>query len=217
MDQQRTLAVLRERELLARELHDGIGQMLAASHLQVTTAKELLTRGDTDSVGSCLNSLAETTQKAKESIREYLRGVKSRLSTGPGLLAALRQYINQYSHSYGIRIELVAPPELEEKRFGATIEAQLQPIIQEALTNVRRHSESASARVIFAPGNSQIRVTVEDDGKGFDPDKISENPGFGLRSMRGRAQAAGASLEVISAPGKGTRVVILVPWQKEET
>jgi PAS domain S-box-containing protein len=217
LDQQRTLAVLRERELLARELHDGIGQMLAAAHLQVTTAKELLTRGDTDSVGSCLSNLAETTQKAKESIREYLLGVKSRLSTGPGLLPALRQYINHYSHSYGIRIELIAPPELEGKRIGDSIEAQLQPIIQEALANVRRHSDSASARVIFSPGNSHIRVTVEDDGKGFDPDKIRQNPGFGLRSMRGRAEAAGASLEVISAPGKGTRVVILVPWRKEET
>ena len=78
-------------------------------------------------------------------------------------------------------------------------------------------SESDSARVIFAPSSSHIRVTVEDDGKGFDPDKISENPGFGLRSMRGRAEAVGASLEVISASGKGTRVIILVPWRKEET
>ena len=126
----------------------------------------------------------------------------------------LRQYLNHYSHNYGIHTGLVAPPELEEKRIDSTVEAQLQPIIQEALTNVRRHSGASSARVIFALCGSEIRITVEDDGRGFDPEVISENQGFGLRSMRGRAEAVGARLEVKSAPGKGTQVVIQVPWGK---
>jgi PAS domain S-box-containing protein len=213
LDQQWTLAVLRERELLARELHDGIGQMLAAAHLQVKSADELLARGDTVSVGSCLHRLAEVTQETKESVREYLLGVKTRSSAQQGFLTVLHQYLNQYSHNYGIHTELVAPPELEGKRIDSTVEVQLQPIIQEALTNVRKHAGVCSARVIFAVCNGQIQITIEDDGRGFDPEEIKKNQGFGLRSMRGRADMVGAHLEVNSTreglgdhsvPGKGS-------------
>ena len=214
-DHQRTVAMLQERELLGRELHDGIGQMLAAAHLQVKSASELLARGETALVESCLLRLAEVTQEAKESVREYLLGVKSRFSSEQSLVSALRQHIKHYSQSYGIHIELVASPALEEKRIDAVVEAQLQPIIQEALTNVRKHAGAKSARIIFSSYDSQVRVTIEDDGRGFDPGEISEKQGFGLRSMRGRAEAVGGRLEVNSAPGKGTRVIVQVPWQKE--
>jgi len=217
LDQQRTLAMLEERELLARDLHDGIGQMLAAAHLQVKSATDLLARGDTALAESCLRRLAEVTQETKESVREYLLGVKARPSPEQSLLTTLRQYLNHYNHDYGIHTELVAPPELEEKRFDSTVEAQLQPVIQEALTNVRRHSGACSARVIFALCDNRIRVTVEDGGRGFDPEEIAEKQGFGLRSMRGRVEAVGGCLEVNSTPGKGTQVIIQVPWRKEET
>jgi signal transduction histidine kinase len=105
---------------------------------------------------------------------------------------------------------------LEGKPIDSTIEAQLEPIIQEGLTNVRRHSQASSAWVIFFIQDSEIRITIEDDGAGFDPEVISEKQGFGLRSMRGRAEAIGACLEVNSTPGKGTRVVVRVPWHKGE-
>lgn len=215
LDHQRTLATLKEREQLARELHDGIGQMLAAAHLHIKSASALLARGDTVSVDSCLHRLAEVTQETKESVREYLLGIKTRSSADQSLLTVLHQYLNQYSQNYGIHTELIAPPELEGKRIDSTVEVQLQPIIQEALTNVRRHAGACSARVIFAVCNGQIQITIEDDGRGFDPGEIGENQGFGLRSMQGRADMVGARLEVNSTPGKGTQVVIQVPWQKE--
>lgn len=217
LDHQRTLAMLRERELLGRELHDNIGQMLAAAHLHVESASELLARGDTVLLESCLHRLAEVTQETIASVREYLLGIKTRSSAEQGLLTALHQYLNQYSHNYGIHTELVAPPELEGKPIDSTVEVQLQPIIQEALTNVRRHAGACTARVIFARCDGQMQITVEDDGRGFDPEEISENQGFGLRSMRGRADMVGASLKVNSTPGKGTQVIIKVPWQKEGT
>jgi len=215
LDQQRTLAMLKERELLARELHDGVGQMFAAANLQVAAAKELLARGDIALVESCLNRLAATTQEAKESIREYLLGVKSHSAADQDLLAVIRRYLSEYSHCCGIHTDLVVPPDFEGKRIDSAAGAQLQPIIQEALTNVRKHSGASSARVIFAPSDSQVRVTIEDDGRGFEPEELSGNQGFGLRSMRGRAEAVGARLELNSTPGKGTRVIVWVPWQKE--
>jgi len=211
-EQQQKLAMLKERELLARDLHDGIGQMLAAANLQAQLAIDLLGKGDTALAGSCLRSLAEVTQGAKESVREYLSGVKAGSSPEQSLLTGLRRYLKEYNHDYGIHTELVVPPELEQKRLGSTIEAQLQPVIQEALTNVRRHSGAVSARVIFALCDDEVRVTIEDNGLGFEPEKIRE--GFGLRSMRGRAESVGGVIEVNSTPGKGTRVIVRMPRRK---
>jgi PAS domain S-box-containing protein len=215
LDQQRTLAMLKEREMLAQELHDGIGQTLAAAYLEVKSATVLLARGETGLAESCLHHLAEVTRKANESVREYLRGVRIRSSPDQALLAGLRRYLAQYSYNYGIHTKLVASPELEEKWIDSTVEAQLQSIIQEALTNVRKHSGASSARVSFVLTGGEIRVTVEDDGRGFDPEAVDGTRGFGLRSMRGRAEGVGARIEIDSSPGKGTRVVVQAPRQVE--
>jgi signal transduction histidine kinase len=214
LEQQRAVATLQERERLARELHDGIGQTLAAAQFHVKAALDLFARGDAASVESFLHRIGEGIQEAKESIREYLNGVKAHVSQEGSLLSTLRRYLNHYSHEYGIHTELIAPTQFEQKRLSSAIETQLQPIIQEALVNVRRHSGAGSARIILAFSVCELRVTVEDDGKGFDPYKISEHSGFGFLSMQGRAEAAGASLEIDSAPGKGTRVIVRVPWRK---
>lgn len=215
MDYQQTLAMLGEREMLGRELHDGIGQLLAAAHLQVKTALALLAGGEVAPAQSCLNQIVDLTQTAKESVRDYLLGVKTVSATELSFLSKLRQYLNLYSKDYGIHTELVVPPELEELHLDSTIEAQLQPVIQEALVNARKHSGCSSVRLIFRPLDGQIRISVEDDGQGFDDRKMNENMGFGFRSMRGRAEAIGANFEVKSSSGRGTQVIIHVPRRKE--
>jgi PAS domain S-box-containing protein len=216
LDYQRTLAMLREREILGRELHDGIGQMLAAAHLQGKAGLALLARGEIVPAQSCLNQIVDLTQKAKESVRDYLLGVKTVSSNDLGFLSKLRQYLTIYSNNYGIHTELIIPPELEELRLDSAIEAQLQPIIQEALVNVRRHSESLSVRLAFSLSDGQLRILVEDEGKGFDANEIGDNLGFGFRSMRGRAEAIGANFEIKSSSGSGTQIIIHVPWRKED-
>lgn len=215
VDQQRTLAMLREREILARDLHDGIGQMLAAAHFQVTSATDVLPRGDKGLAESYLKRVADTIQMAKESVRDYLRGVKAYSFSEKCLCTTLRDYFKQYTHDCGIRIEFVVPPELEDRRITTSVEAELYLVIQEALTNVRKHSGALSARVMVALVEGEIRVTVEDDGKGFNPEEISEKRGFGLRAMAGRAKAVGGRLQLKSTPGKGTQFIIQVPLPKE--
>jgi PAS domain S-box-containing protein len=216
LDQQRTMAVLNERELLARDLHDGLGQALAAAQLQVASARELLSKGDSASAEACLRRVSEATQEAKESIRQYLLGVKARSSQRQGLIPVLRQYLAQYRETYGIHTELVVPTELEKQQIDAVVELQLQPIIQEALTNARKHGQARSARVVFSQRDGQLHVTIEDDGCGLDLNAVVEHKGFGLRSMRGRAEAIGGVLEVNSKPGKGTRVSVQIPYRREE-
>ena len=215
LDHQRTDAMLKERELLARELHDGIGQILAAAQLQICSASELLARGETAQVALYLQRLSGIVQEAKESVRTYLSGVKILSPAENSYLDVLRKYLAHFSRNHEVRTELVIASDVQDRHVDAAVAAQLQPIIQEALTNVRRHGKASLARVLLAAGDNLLRVTIEDDGQGFDAEAIGEHHAFGLRSMRGRAESAGGRFAVSSTPGKGTRVSVLVPWQKE--
>jgi PAS domain S-box-containing protein len=228
LEQERALATLRERERLARELHDGVTQLLAAAHLQANTAQLLLARGQAAQVQTCLDDLAATTLQAEADLREYLLGVKTTTNGARSLYATLCEYLVQFTRLYGIPVELIAPPELAEEGLPPVVEVQLVRIIQEALTNVRKHActrpagarnllpgdapASCHAWVTFALAGAQARVVIADDGCGFDPvARVLASSGYGLRSMEDRAQAIGGSLYVSSSSGKGTQVTVLVP------
>ena len=214
-DHQRKLAALEEREWLARELHDGVGQVLAAAHLQAKSASELLVRGQVDGAKVSLERLAEAIREGKAHVGDYLFGVKS-WSSNSQFFTGLRRYVMNYSQNAGIRTDLIIPAEIEEGCLGEATETQLQRIIQEALTNVRKHASARSARVVVALDDGQVEVTIEDDGNGFDRADLDGREGFGLLAMRGRAEALGARFEVESSPGNGTRVSVRMPWRKGE-
>ncbi len=214
-EHQRKLAGLEEREWLARELHDGVGQVLAAVHLQVKIAGELLARGETGGAKTSIDQLADVIREGKAYVGDYLFGVKT-WSSKDQFFTCLRQYLVNYSQNGGVRTELVIPSEIEGNPPGEAIETQLQRIIQEALTNIRKHANARSARITFALDEGEVRITIEDDGQGFDPTQLSNDHNFGLRSMRGRAEAVGGRVEVNSKPGSGTRVSIRVPWRKSQ-
>jgi PAS domain S-box-containing protein len=213
-DHQQTLAHLEEREWLARELHDGVGQTLAAAHLQVKTASELLARGQVDGTKISLEQLVEVIREGKAHVGDYLCGVKSWSSSGQFFMG-LRQYVISFSRNAGLRTELVIAPEIEKEKLGEAVETQLQRIIQEALTNIRKHAGARSARVTFAFDAGRVDIMIEDDGRGFVPD-LGDDHGFGLRAMAGRAEAVGARLEIQSTLGKGTQLRVCVPWGKEK-
>jgi signal transduction histidine kinase len=213
-DHQRKLASLEEREWLARELHDGVGQALAAAHLQVKTASELLTRGEVAGAKTFLDKLAAVIREGKAHVGDYLLGVKT-WSSSDQFFTGLRQYVMNYSQDGGVRTDLVIPPEIERNPPGEAIETQLHRIIQEAMTNIRKHAHARSARVIFSLDGEEVKIMIEDNGRGFDAAALGDNHGFGLRSMKGRAEAVGAHLEVKSTPGNGTQVIVRVPCRKE--
>jgi signal transduction histidine kinase len=96
------------------------------------------------------------------------------------------------------------------------METQLQRIIQEALTNIRKHAGARSARVVFSLDGGEVKIMIEDDGQGFDAADLGDKQGFGLQAMAGRAEAVGARFEVKSSPGNGTKISVRVPWRKGE-
>ena len=211
LEQQRALATLEERERIARELHDGLGQVLGYVKLQAQAARELLSR-DPSTAEAYLDQLVAVAQDAHADVREYILGAGSGSPAGSGFLASLERYLGRYRQHYGIAADLRVQPGLDDEAFAPTVAVQLLRIVQEALNNVRKHARASQVRVELAVEGGAARVLVADDGVGFDPARAPvEGRSFGLRFMRERAEQVGGSVEVDSAPGKGTRVVVRVP------
>ena len=157
VQQQRSLAVLQERERLARELHDSLGQVLAATHVQAATASLLLGQGQVDQADQCMRRLADTTLEAEADVRDYLLGAKTIMSPDRPFFAALREYLVHFGEQHDLPIQLTVPPELEAQGLPQAAEVQLQRIIQEALSNVRKHSGAAGGQVIFTVDGGSSR------------------------------------------------------------
>ncbi len=218
LEQQRALAALQERERVARELHDGLGQVLGYVKMQAQAARERLAQGQTEIADDDLMRLVTVAQDAHADVREYILGARSGDSAEAALLPALRQYLQRFGETYKIRTELDLPPELTDDAFNPSVEAQLLRIIQEALTNARKHAHAQRVQVRIHLEDSRAQVIVQDDGAGFDPGLLATAEGqkFGLRFMRERAEEVGGGVEIQSAPGAGTRVIIDVPRRTKE-
>jgi signal transduction histidine kinase len=210
--QQKQLAMLNEREWLARELHDSLGQVFAFVNSQGQTIRRLLASGDVATADEYVARLVEVAREADVDIRESILGLRVSLS-GQELFPALAQYLERYEKNYGIHTILDWPETLGRRAFEPQVEVQLLRILQEALTNARKHADAHSVRVAFTVSNECAQVAIQDDGKGFDPQELSEGVEnrVGLRVMRERAVEAGGSLVVQSKPGEGTLIIVTVP------
>jgi len=219
LEQQKVQVVLEERAVLARELHDSIGQNLAVAQLQAETANELIDRGEIAAAQDTLSRLVEVTQSSQVDIRQYLLGADTLLNPGQAGFVALHQYIKQFSRDFGIPTELIIASRIEEQGLDSRARVQLIRIVQEGLANVRKHAHASSAQVVFNLNAGRIQVRVEDDGIGFDVARFFKVEGrrFGLRSMRDRAESIGGTFQILSAPGRGTRVIVEVPCENAST
>jgi PAS domain S-box-containing protein len=217
VEQQRALAMLHEREQLARELHDGIGQVLGYVKMQAQAARDRLAQDQVPAADADLAQLVAVAQDAHADVREYILGARAPAAVEPGLPAALEHCLERFSRQYGLRTVLASPPEWGDGLLEPTAEAQLLRIVQEALTNARKHARAGCVRVSVELDGDHVAVTVEDDGVGFDPALLATGEGqkYGLGFMRERAHEVGGCIEFHSAPGEGTQVVVRVPHRKE--
>lgn len=217
LEQQQVVATLQERERLARELHDSLGQTLAAVHIQSVTARMFLAQGENASTDGCLEQLAEMSLMAEVDVREYLLGARSGFQSDHSFFVILREYAARFSDQYGLLVEISVPAQLEARGLGAAVEVQLLRIIQEALSNVRKHARAKNVQVMFTEVDSRAEIAIMDDGQGFDVAAVMrETERFGLQSMRERVESLGGSFEIHSQPGLGTQVIIHAPIQNGE-
>ncbi|MBI3013954.1 MAG: HAMP domain-containing protein [Candidatus Tectomicrobia bacterium] len=207
----RNLAAVEERERIAREMHDGLAQALGLIYLRIDRLQELGT-GAAPRLEHELEGVKKIAENAYDEVRQSIFGLRTQVSRGRKLLPVLTEYLHEFSTQTNINVSLVADDD-RAVQFSPAVEVQLIRIIQEALTNVRKHAMATRAVVNFCRNGDRARVTVEDNGRGFKMSEVSSNGGnhFGLHTMRERAQSIGGSLEVKSSHERGTMITVEFP------
>lgn len=211
LEQQRALAMLHEREQLARELHDSLGQTLGYAGLQVEAASKLVQDGQAAKAVDQLNKLAGVLHDAHADVRNYILDLHSVPAPQQPFFVALRGYLKGYINNYGVQAQLSVDERLGEEPFLPDDRMQVYRILQEALSNARKHGRAHCVHVAFALVDGFVRMTIQDNGAGFNPAQSASEDHFGLGFMRSRAEQLGGRLEVESAIGEGTRIVLDVP------
>lgn len=195
-----------ERKMVARDLHDDIGQILTAIKMDMTWAVRHLPRAD-DEVHDRLKGSIELINEGVRSVRKICSGLRPGILDDLGLAAAIEWQSNEFAARTGIASQVSVPS--GELRLDGDRATVFFRIFQECLTNVARHAEARSVRTSLLEENGNLQLVVQDDGKGF---RESEAAGsLGVLGMKERAQACGGSVQVSSSPGKGTTVTVRVP------
>lgn len=206
------LAVLEERERIAREMHDGLAQVLGYVNTKTQAVKRLLSVAQLAQAEAELAQLEDAAREVYADVREAILGLRTTTSSSKGLVPTVKEYLEWFSSQNSIPVEAAIERQLDIT-LEATTEIQLIRIIQEALSNVRKHAKAQRASVQLSTSNGHVSLTIQDDGQGFDPERIARGmwPRFGLQTMRERAESVGGTFEVTSTPGKGTTVRVMVP------
>jgi signal transduction histidine kinase len=190
-----------ERRRLRRDLHDGLGPVLAAVALQADTARDL-TDSDPEETKLILNSIMNQAQTAVTDVRQLVYGLRPPALDEMGLVGALRQSLQAYQHQLTIQIESANLPPLP-----AAVEVAAYRIVQEAVNNVAKHARASRCKITIRLA-AGLTLIVEDDGVGLAETAVS---GIGLISMKERAAELGGSCVVEQAKGGGSRVTAVLP------
>ena len=207
---ERELAVYEERSLLARELHDSIAQSLAFLNIQAQMLDDSVRRGARAEVDEVLGRIREGVQESYDDVRELLTHFRVRVTTDEDIGLALRKMVARFGAQTRLRTEV------SDTGTGLAVDPdsqlQVMHILQEALSNVRKHAGATRVSLALHRGPA-YRFVVGDDGRGFDPAAAPATPEahVGIRIMQERAQRIGGDLRVESRPGHGTTVSLTLP------
>jgi len=207
----RVLAIEEERLRLAREMHDGVAQILASVNARAQAVREHLRASRSEEATAVLDRLAADARAMHAEVREGILALRATASEGDGIAETLRSYLDDWEDQSGLTVE--ADIDLSVRLIPER-EVQVLRIAQEALANIRKHAEATSVRIRLSREGGRAALEVADDGKGFDPLRPSTydgRPHFGLLTMRERAQAVDGQLEIEAQPGRGTIIRLSVP------
>jgi PAS domain S-box-containing protein len=248
VEHQHALTMFRERERLARELHDDLGQTFGYINIQLQAALDVLRSNDASQATTMIEQTIHASQDVLGDIHEFILSVQSSstvqkdtpASAGQRMfLDVLSDYLQRFTLLFGIQTTLLLSPDQHIMSFAPVIEAHLLRIIQESLTNARKHANATHIEIhvdveSIPPGavpyvdssvNSErtdadwLIVTIEDDGQGFllpasNSALLPGKQGYGLSSMRGRAEECGGTLTIDSFPSKGTKIIVQIPLRR---
>ncbi|MDR7544948.1 MAG: GAF domain-containing sensor histidine kinase [Armatimonadota bacterium] len=205
-----SLAILEERDRLGREMHDSLGQSLGLLNLKVKLVEDLIAGGRTREAGDELAQMRQTIREAYDEVRYAILGLRTsdaREDLEVGLRVQVTRFREQARLPVAFEVYGPIPP------VPALAAVQISRIVQEALTNVRKHAQASSVGVVLSAADGRLQVRVADNGVGFDVQAVQAAAGarFGLETMRERAESIGGALQVVSAPGQGTTVTLTLP------
>ncbi|MCA9330972.1 GAF domain-containing protein, partial [Candidatus Saccharibacteria bacterium] len=205
-----SLAVVDERSRIAREMHDGLAQILGYMNVQVQTVEALVLQGKQDRVLDELQTMREAVRAAHADVRENILSLRTTLATDAGVTSAISKYLEGFSSQTGISVHFANAADNDE-RLGLSpmAEVQLVCILHEALANVRKHAHAQNVKVSLYREGQVACLEIHDDGVGF-TSPISKNR-FGLHTMLERAQSVGGKFWVQSEPGQGTHIFCKLP------
>lgn len=215
--QVRQRAIIEERERIAGELHDGLAQVLGYVSTKASAVRVLMEQNQLKAAEKQLEQLETAAQELFVDVREAILSLKLSGEAGAGLVESIRAYSGQFTRLSGIVVMVEAEPKAARLVLPPETELQLLRIVQEALTNIRKHSGANRATIRVKARPENLELSIQDNGAGFDPrhGQPADETGYGLVSMHSRARSIGAELQVEAAPGQGTRIQILLPLSEE--
>jgi two-component system nitrate/nitrite sensor histidine kinase NarX len=204
--------VLQERIRLAREIHDSLAQTLAYLKLTVAQMQTQLAHGELQRLEQMIHQSHQALADAYLETRQVIDSL--RLSPGEDMNLWLEPLCREFEKNSGMRVERIISAELP--KIEPEIQAQLLRIVQEALSNVRKHSQASQVRVEVRNWKGMLILEISDNGVGFSAEDVPEFSRHGLRGMRERAELIGADFQVISKPQAGTTIRVHLPLKQEE-
>lgn len=203
--------ILEERTRLAREIHDGLAQTLAFLKLEAARMQAYISKGDVEAISrtlqACYKTLSDAYLDARQAI-DNLRSVPDEVLTD-----WLEVTAADFATLTGIEVD-VSNVRLQHV-FSPSVKAQLVRIVQEALTNIRKHAQACGVTLSAFERDAAVFLEVRDNGRGFSPEETQPASQYGLRSMRERAESIGADFQIISTPGAGTTVRLRIPIREK--
>jgi PAS domain S-box-containing protein len=206
-----------ERRAIARELHDRVGQTLAALNINLIIISGQLIGKVDEQVNTRLSDAMKLVAETISLVRDVMSNLRPSVLDDYGLQAALESYLSQFVSRYEIQAKL-EKPDHPIARLGASIEMTFLRIAQEALMNVARHANASQVSLSLRRKKNAVYMTVQDNGTGIESWQDANRPGsHGLTIMRERAEAFGGNLRVSSIPGKGTRIEVSIPVENDDS
>jgi two-component system sensor histidine kinase DegS len=199
-----------ERRKISRQIHDGPAQALANFILQTEIASRLFST-DQEKAREELNNLKAASTATFSHIRDFIFDLRPMMLDDLGLVPTARRYIEAFKDKTGIEVGIVVTG--TERRLEVHREVLAFRAIQSLLKNVRDHAQATQVKVMLDMGDHQLRITVEDNGKGFDPESLSEDDAkkYGLNTLQDRIDKVGGTLDIDSATGEGSRITFSIP------
>lgn len=206
-----------ERRRVAREIHDGPAQSIANVVFR-TEYVESLMESNLLSAKKELKDLKTQVRNTLHDIRKIIFDLRPMTLDDLGLIPTLRRYTEKYHDETNIQVDLIVMG--AEERVAQSIEVTLFRIVQEALNNIHKHARTKTAQIKVEFLRDSVNAVIEDKGAGFDLEqvmgRITERENYGLLSLNERAELIGGNVKIITAPGKGTKILVKIPKERSD-